>query len=155
MMDTYSMNEGATATGVVTGKPVDLGGSHGRREATGRGVFTVGVEAARRICLDVATAREAVQGFGNVGGVAGKLFAEAGLAVDGAAVVLHRDHLGAGLDVPALLDHVKRAGTVAGFAGAEVMATTPSGTCPATSSSPPRSNRRSPRPMLGASRRAW
>jgi glutamate dehydrogenase (NAD(P)+) len=122
MMDTYSMNEGATATGVVTGKPVDLGGSLGRREATGRGVFTVGVEAARRIGLDVATARVAVQGFGNVGGVAGKLFAEAG-----AKVVAVQDHGGtiyreAGLDVPALLDHVKRAGTVAGFAGAEVMA---------------------------------
>ena len=122
MMDTYSMNEGATATGVVTGKPVDLGGSLGRREATGRGVFTVGVEAARRIGLDVATARVAVQGFGNVGGVAGKLFAEAG-----AKVVAVQDHGGtiyreAGIDVPALLDHVKRAGTVAGFAGAEVMA---------------------------------
>ncbi len=122
MMDTYSMNEGATATGVVTGKPVDLGGSLGRREATGRGVFTVGVEAARRIGLDVSTARVAVQGFGNVGGVAGKLFAEAG-----AKVVAVQDHGGtiyreAGLDVHALLDHVKRAGTVAGFAGAEVMA---------------------------------
>ena len=122
MMDTYSMNEGATATGVVTGKPVDLGGSLGRREATGRGVFTVGVEAARRIGLDVSTARVAVQGFGNVGGVAGKLFAEAG-----AKVVAVQDHGGtiyreAGLDVPALLDHVKRAGTVAGFAAAEVMA---------------------------------
>jgi len=121
MMDTYSMNEGATATGVVTGKPVDLGGSLGRREATGRGVFTVGVEAARRIGLDVATARVAVQGFGNVGGVAGKLFAEAG-----AKVVAVQDHGGtiyreAGLDVPALLNHVKRAGTVAGFAGAEVI----------------------------------
>ncbi|MDR7097144.1 Glu/Leu/Phe/Val family dehydrogenase [Hydrogenophaga laconesensis] len=122
MMDTYSMNEGSTATGVVTGKPVDLGGSLGRREATGRGVFTVGVEAARRIGLDVATARVAVQGFGNVGGVAGKLFAEAG-----AKVVAVQDHGGtiyreAGLDVPALLAHVARAGSVAGFQNAEVIA---------------------------------
>ncbi|WP_066270361.1 Glu/Leu/Phe/Val family dehydrogenase [Hydrogenophaga palleronii] len=121
MMDTYSMNEGATATGVVTGKPVDLGGSLGRREATGRGVFTVGVEAARRIGLDVSTARVAVQGFGNVGGVAGKLFSEAG-----ARVVAVQDHGGtiyreAGLDVPALLAHVKQAGSVAGFTGAEVL----------------------------------
>ncbi|MGE0097814.1 MAG: Glu/Leu/Phe/Val dehydrogenase [Hydrogenophaga sp.] len=121
MMDTYSMNEGSTATGVVTGKPVDLGGSLGRREATGRGVFTVGVEAARRIGLDVATARVAVQGFGNVGGVAGKLFAEAG-----AKVVAVQDHGGtiyreAGLDVPALLAHVARVGSVAGFGGAEVI----------------------------------
>ena len=121
MMDTYSMNVGETATGVVTGKPVDLGGSLGRREATGRGVFTVGVEAARRIGLDVSKARIAVQGFGNVGGVAGKLFAEAG-----ARVVAVQDHGGtlyreAGLDVPALLAHVAANGSVAGFPHADVI----------------------------------
>jgi len=121
MMDTYSMNQGSTATGVVTGKPVDLGGSLGRREATGRGVFTVGVEAARHIDLDIGSARVAVQGFGNVGGVAGKLFAEAG-----AKVVAVQDHGGtiyreAGLDVPALLKHVAATGSVGGFAGAEVI----------------------------------
>jgi glutamate dehydrogenase (NAD(P)+) len=119
MMDTYSMNEGATATGVVTGKPIDLGGSLGRREATGRGVFTVGVEAAQHIGLQVEGARVAVQGFGNVGGVAGKLFAQAG-----AKVVAVQDHGGtiyceAGLDVELLLAHVAEAGTVAGFAQAE------------------------------------
>ncbi|MFZ3139253.1 Glu/Leu/Phe/Val family dehydrogenase [Polaromonas sp.] len=122
MMDTYSMNTGSTATGVVTGKPVDLGGSLGRREATGRGVFTVGTEAARHIGLDIATARVAVQGFGNVGGVAGKLFSEAG-----ARIIAVQDHGGtilceAGLDVPALLQHVADTGSVAGFAGAEVLA---------------------------------
>ena len=122
MMDTYSMNEGATATGVVTGKPIDLGGSLGRRDATGRGVFTVGVEAARLIGLDVSKARVAVQGFGNVGGVAARLFAQAG-----ACVVAVQDHGGtiykeAGLDVPALLAHVAKAGSVAGFASAEVLA---------------------------------
>ncbi|MDH6185395.1 Glu/Leu/Phe/Val dehydrogenase [Polaromonas sp. CG_23.6] len=122
MMDTYSMNTGSTATGVVTGKPVDLGGSLGRREATGRGVFTVGTEAARHIGLDIATARVAVQGFGNVGGVAGKLFAETG-----ARIVAVQDHGGtifsdAGLDVPALLQHVANTGSVAGFADADVIA---------------------------------
>ena len=122
MMDTYSMNTGSTATGVVTGKPVDLGGSLGRREATGRGVFTVGTEAARHIGLDIATSRVAVQGFGNVGGVAGKLFSEAG-----ARIVAVQDHGGtiyreAGLDVPALLAHVASTGSVAGFAGTEVIA---------------------------------
>jgi glutamate dehydrogenase (NAD(P)+) len=122
MMDTYSMNTGSTATGVVTGKPVDLGGSLGRREATGRGVFTVGAEAARHIELDIGTSRVAVQGFGNVGGVAGKLFAEAG-----ARVVAVQDHGGtvyreAGLDVPALLRHVAETGSVAGFAEADVLA---------------------------------
>jgi len=122
MMDTYSMNEGATATGVVTGKPIDLGGSLGRREATGRGVFTVGVEAAKRIGMDIGRTRVAVQGFGNVGGIAGKLFAEAG-----ARVVAVQDHGGtiyreAGLDVLALLAHVARTGSVGGFEGAEVLA---------------------------------
>ena len=122
MMDTYSMNEGATATGVVTGKPVILGGSLGRRDATGRGVFTVGVEAAQRIGMEVRGARIAVQGFGNVGGIAARLFAEAG-----ARIVAVQDHGGticreAGLDVPALLEHVRLTGSVAGFAGAETMA---------------------------------
>ena len=122
MMDTYSMNTGSTSTGVVTGKPVDLGGSLGRREATGRGVFTVGSEAARHIGLDIATSRVAVQGFGNVGGVAGKLFSEAG-----ARIIAVQDHGGtifreAGLDVAALLQHVADTGSVAGFANAEVIA---------------------------------
>jgi glutamate dehydrogenase (NAD(P)+) len=121
MMDTYSMNEGSTATGVVTGKPVDLGGSLGRKEATGRGVFTVGCEAARHIGLDIGTARVAVQGFGNVGGIAGKLFAQAG-----SKVVAVQDHGGTvyretGLDVNALLAHVARTGSVQGFAGGDVM----------------------------------
>lgn len=122
MMDTYSMNTGSTATGVVTGKPVDLGGSLGRREATGRGVFTVGAEAAKHIGLDISKARVAVQGFGNVGGVAGKLFAEAG-----ARIVAVQDHGGtiyreAGLDVPSLLKHVAETGSVGGFEQAESLA---------------------------------
>jgi glutamate dehydrogenase (NAD(P)+) len=119
MMDTYSMNVGQTATGVVTGKPISLGGSLGRKEATGRGVFTVGCEAARRIGLDIEGARIAVQGYGNVGGIAAKLFAEAG-----AKVVAVQDHTGtisrpSGIDAHALLDHVAAQGGVAGFAGAE------------------------------------
>ena len=121
MMDTYSMNQGSTATGVVTGKPIDLGGSLGRVEATGRGVFTVGVEAAKHIGLDVSQARVAVQGFGNVGGIAAKLFAETG-----ARVVAVQDHGGtiyreAGFNVPELLRHVAEHRTVAGFAGAEAI----------------------------------
>lgn len=121
MMDTYSMNEGSTATGVVTGKPIDLGGSKGRRDATGRGVFTVGNEAAKRLGLDIQGARVAIQGFGNVGGVAGRLFTEAG-----AKVVAVQDHGGTiykanGLDVPSLLKHVAATGSVAGFASAEIL----------------------------------
>jgi glutamate dehydrogenase (NAD(P)+) len=122
MMDTYSMNTGSTATGVVTGKPVDLGGSLGRREATGRGVFTVGVEAMRRTDMRIEGARVAVQGFGNVGGTAAKLFVEAG-----AKLVAVQDHSGSlyndlGIDVPALLRHVQLSGGVGGFPGADVLA---------------------------------
>ena len=80
MMDTYSMNQGSTASGVVTGKPISLGGSLGRHDATGRGVFVVGCEAAAKIGLEIVGARVAVQGFGNVGGVAARLFADAGAA---------------------------------------------------------------------------
>ena len=122
MMDTYSMNVGSTTTGVVTGKPVDLGGSLGRREATGRGVFTVGVEAARHIGLDLVGARVAVQGFGNVGSVSAKLFSEAGarvVAVQDHATTLYRE---AGLDVAALLRHAAEYGGIAGYADAESVA---------------------------------
>ena len=121
MMDTYSMNEGRTATGVVTGKPISLGGSLGRREATGRGVYVVGCEAAAKRGLAIAGAKIAVQGFGNVGGIAARLFAEAG-----SKVVAVQDHGGTifhsnGLDVPKLLDHVASNGSVAGFPGAEAV----------------------------------
>src|ERR1700758_2212142 len=122
MMDTYSMNQGQTATGVVTGKPIALGGSLGRREATGRGVFVVASEAARRIGMDIEGARIAVQGFGNVGGIAARLYQEAG-----AKVVAVQDHSGtiyrpSGMDAAALLEHVAQAGGIAGFAGAEPLA---------------------------------
>ena len=122
MMDTYSMNTGEAATGVVTGKPVDLGGSLGRREATGRGVFTVGLEAAHHTGLKIEGGRIAVQGFGNVGGTAAKLFCEVG-----ARLVAVQDHTGTivhegGLDAVALLAHVANTGGVAGFPGAEILA---------------------------------
>ncbi|WER46461.1 Glu/Leu/Phe/Val dehydrogenase [Cupriavidus sp. WKF15] len=115
MMDTYSMNSGSTATGVVTGKPISLGGSLGRHEATGRGVFVVGSEAARNIGLEVKGARVAVQGFGNVGAVAAKLFQEAGAKV--VAVQDHRTTLynPAGLDVPAMMEYASHSGTIDGF----------------------------------------
>lgn len=113
MMDTYSMNEGATATGVVTGKPVSLGGSLGRVEATGRGVFVVGCEAARERGITLQGARVIVQGFGNVGGTAARLFYQLG-----ARVIAVQDHTGCvhnakGLNVLALLDHVEKNGGVA------------------------------------------
>jgi glutamate dehydrogenase (NAD(P)+) len=121
MMDTYSMNIGATATGVVTGKPIHLGGSLGRVKATGRGVFITGREAARRIGLSLSGARVAVQGFGNVGSVAAELFEQAG-----AKVVAVQDHTGtayneAGLNVASLARHVAVHGGLVGFAGAEMV----------------------------------
>jgi glutamate dehydrogenase (NAD(P)+) len=119
MMDTYSMNQGSTASGVVTGKPISLGGSLGRHEATGRGVFVVGGEAATRIGMDIVGARVAVQGFGNVGGIAARLFAEAG-----AKVVAVQDHVttvyrASGLDIVALQEHVTKNGSVLGFQGGD------------------------------------
>jgi glutamate dehydrogenase (NAD(P)+) len=121
MMDTYSMNTGSTATGVVTGKPIHLGGSLGRVKATGRGVFVTGREAARRINMDLNGARVAVQGFGNVGSAAAELFVQAG-----AKIVAAQDHTGTiyngnGFDLAELLPHVKATGGVGGFKGAEPM----------------------------------
>ncbi|MCY0387338.1 Glu/Leu/Phe/Val dehydrogenase [Robbsia sp. Bb-Pol-6] len=121
MMDTYSQNLGRTATGVVTGKPISLGGSLGRRDATGRGVFVVASEAARRIGLELPGARIAVQGFGNVGGVAARLFHDAG-----AKIVAAQDHSATlyapgGLDTHALLAHVAEHRGIAGFPGAETL----------------------------------
>jgi glutamate dehydrogenase (NAD(P)+) len=121
MMDTYSMNEGRTITGVVTGKPVSLGGSLGRVAATGRGVFVVACEAARESNIDIKGARVAIQGFGNVGGTAAHLFHEAGakiLAVYDHTGVVYNAH---GLNVPALLDHVHQHGGVAGAPDTETL----------------------------------
>ena len=120
MMDTYSMNVGGTATGVVTGKPLHLGGSLGRVKATGRGVFVTGREAARRLGLELRGARIAVQGFGNVGSVAAELFAEAG-----AKIVAVQDHTGTivnskGLDLKELVP-LSRTDGVVGFKGGDVV----------------------------------
>jgi glutamate dehydrogenase (NAD(P)+) len=90
MMDTYSMNQGRTATGVVTGKPIALGGSLGRRDATGRGVFVAGAEAAKRLSIPLPGARVVVQGFGNVGNASARIFHD-----NGAKVVAIQDVSGA------------------------------------------------------------
>lgn len=121
MMDTYSMNEGRTSMGVVTGKPVSLGGSLGRKDATGRGVFVSTVEAARRLGLDINGARVAVQGFGNVGEATARLFADAG-----ARVVALQDSSGAianpaGLDVRAAKAWRQQQGRLSGAPGAETI----------------------------------
>ncbi|MBT9524714.1 MAG: Glu/Leu/Phe/Val dehydrogenase, partial [Rhizobacter sp.] len=119
MMDTYSMNTGTTATGVVTGKPLHLGGSLGRVKATGRGVFVTGREAARRIGLKLDGARIAVQGMGNVGSAAAELFIGAG-----ATLVAVQDHTGTlvnpkGFDMANTMAVLKRDGGIAGYKDAE------------------------------------
>ena len=120
-MDTYSMHMGTTVTGVVTGKPVELGGSLGRREATGRGVMITTREAAKHLGLNIKGATVAVQGFGNVGSVSADLLADIG-----AKVVAVTDWKGGvynakGLDVKKLIEYTQQHKSVAGFPGAEAL----------------------------------
>lgn len=105
MMDTYAALNGSHDTGVVTGKPIVLGGSLGREQSTGRGVFITASEAARELGLDLQGARICIQGFGNVGGVAAECFHAAGakvIAVQDFSTTLHDEN---GLDIPALRAH--------------------------------------------------
>ena len=117
MMDTYSMNTGATATGVVTGKPIALGGSLGRKEATGRGVYIAARETARAMNLDITGSRIVVQGFGNVGGIAARLFKAAGATIIGLQDVSGSVVNEAGIDVDAALDFVTAGGKLTDFSG--------------------------------------
>ncbi|WP_085315526.1 Glu/Leu/Phe/Val family dehydrogenase [Derxia lacustris] len=107
MMDTYSINQGSTQPGVVTGKPVSLGGSLGRRDATGRGCYVVAREAMRRIGLPMEGARIAIQGFGNVGNAAARVFAAAGAKVVAVLDVGGGIHCEAGIDPQALVEHLQ------------------------------------------------
>ncbi len=119
VMDTYSMHVRHTENAIVTGKPLGIGGSLGRNEATGRGVLIVSREAMQRLGKPLAGATVAVQGFGNVGSQSARLLHEAGariLAVSDVQGAIKNDR---GLDVHALMKHVAEAKTVAGFKGAE------------------------------------
>jgi glutamate dehydrogenase (NAD(P)+) len=118
MMDTYSMNVGYTVPAVVTGKPIPLGGSEGRTEATAQGVIYTIVDAARHLGMDLRKCRTAVQGFGNVGGISAQL-----MAAQGASVVAVSDVAGAiyrpeGLDIAAVTAWSRARRTVVGFPGA-------------------------------------
>ena len=104
MMDTYSVNQGRTSTGVVTGKPISLGGSLGRHDATGRGVFVVGQAAALKQGVPIPGARVCVQGFGNVGAIAARCFADAGATVTTVQDVSGTIHNPRGLDVRKLIE---------------------------------------------------
>jgi glutamate dehydrogenase (NAD(P)+) len=121
IMDTYSMHAHHTVTAVVTGKPLALGGSRGRSEATGRGCMIVTLKALARLGLKPEDARVVIQGFGNVGGMAAKLMSAAGFKIvciieyDGAVCNPN------GLDIPALQKHRKETGSIVGFAGGQDM----------------------------------
>jgi glutamate dehydrogenase (NAD(P)+) len=119
VMDTYSMHVGHTTTSVVTGKPLELGGSLGRREATGRGVMIVTRESAKHVGFDLKGATVALQGFGNVGSISAELLAEAGAKI--VAVVDWKGGVynARGLDLPKLIAHVAQQKTVEGFAGGD------------------------------------
>jgi glutamate dehydrogenase (NAD(P)+) len=119
MMDTYSMHQGFTVPGVVTGKPISLGGSEGRNEATARGcVFTV-IEAARHRGLDLTQATVAVQGFGNAGAIAARLMRDEGSTIVAVSDSSGGIHNAKGLDIDRVLQWKREHGTVRGFPGAD------------------------------------
>ncbi len=119
VMDTYSMHMRQTVTSVVTGKPIELGGSRGRRQATGRGVRVVCLEALRELKMPVEGCRVIIQGFGNVGSNAAELLMEVGCKIIGIAEYDGGLYNANGIDVHALNRHHKDHGTVVGFRGAE------------------------------------
>ncbi len=122
MMDTYSMNQGRTATGVVTGKPIALGGSLGRRDATGRGVFVTGREAAKRIGLEIQGSRVTIQGFGNVGNASARIFHDHGAKIVAIQDVSGTIFNGDGINPHDLLEFIKENPDVTAYPKCEVIA---------------------------------
>jgi glutamate dehydrogenase (NAD(P)+) len=119
MMDTYSVHTGYTVPSIVTGKPVSIGGSLGRRESTGRGVGYLINRAMDTIGLDPANARAVVQGFGNVGSVAAYSLAKYGVKIIGISDVSGALHNAGGIDLWKLEKYAAEKGTVEGFPEAE------------------------------------
>jgi glutamate dehydrogenase (NAD(P)+) len=121
MMDTYSMHKHDFVPGVITGKPVELGGSAGRGSATSRGIVYCIRRAAGRLGLDLAGATAAVQGFGNVGSHAAKFLVEEGVRIVAISDVDGAFRNPDGIDVGAAMAHVVRRGSLRGFRGAAPM----------------------------------
>ena len=121
IMDTYSMHMRQTVTAVVTGKPIALGGSAGRREATGRGLRVVCLEALRYLKMPVVGCRIIVQGFGNVGGAASRLLMEVGCKIIGIAEYDGGLYNPNGIDIVALAEYKQRNSSIVGFRGAEAV----------------------------------
>ncbi len=121
IMDTYSMHAGHTVPAVVTGKPLSIGGSEGRNEATARGAVYTIIEASKHLGLDLEGARVVVQGFGNAGSFSAKLMAELGAVVVGLSDTQGGIHNAKGID-PNKVDAYKReTGSVVGFPGSETV----------------------------------
>lgn len=118
MMDAYGQIHGHTP-GIVTGKPIELGGSAGREAATGRGVVTVVAEAAKDAGIDLKGACVIVQGFGNVGSWTARIANEMGCKVVGVSDIQGGSYRSDGIDMKQLLSHKAETGTVAGFTGAD------------------------------------
>jgi glutamate dehydrogenase (NAD(P)+) len=122
MMDTYSMHQRQTVTSVVTGKPLNIGGSRGRLQATGRGISVVCDNALEYLGMAVKGCRVIVQGFGNVGSNAARLLFEKGYTIIGLAEYDGGLWNEKGIDIPGLVRHRAQAGTIVGFSGAEAAA---------------------------------
>jgi glutamate dehydrogenase (NAD(P)+) len=118
MMDTYSMHHGYTVPGVVTGKPISLGGSEGRNEATGRGTVFCIMEAVAHLGMDITRSRVSVQGFGNAGSIAAQLISDEGAMVIAVSDSTGGIHNPTGLEIPRVIAWKKEHGTVQGFPGA-------------------------------------
>src|SRR3569623_729244 len=119
IMDTYSMHVRHATTAVVTGKPMELGGSQGRTEATGRGCMIVTMEALKKFGMRPEDTRVVIQGFGNVGGMAARLMAARGFRIVGLIEYYGAVYNPNGLDIPALAQHRKETGFITNFAGGE------------------------------------
>jgi glutamate dehydrogenase (NAD(P)+) len=123
MMDTYSMHARHTVTAVVTGKPIEIGGSRGRKEATGRGLMFVCNEACKKFGFRINDTRVVIQGAGNVGGTAALLMHREGYKVIGIADITGSLFNPSGLDVPGVLEYLKEHKTVEGYTAAEHIST--------------------------------
>ena len=121
VMDTYSMHMRHTVTAVVTGKPVEMGGSLGRREATGRGVMFVTREALRHLGMPANGATVAIQGFGNVGSVAADLLSKLGCRIIAISDRTGGYHNSAGIDVAGAIAHVRQHRSLEGFKGGDAI----------------------------------
>jgi glutamate dehydrogenase (NAD(P)+) len=121
MMDTYSMTQGKSVPGVVTGKPLIVGGSAGRREATGRGIVYAIYQAARHLGYEIRGRKVVVQGFGNVGSVAARLLWREGCVIVAVGDVKGGIYNPAGLDIRQLETHIADTGSVVGFPGADAV----------------------------------